>query len=75
MSTDASSSAKDKTAAIKEIEQLKKMIIELNEYEKDILYPLATQRLEIDLDHGVKANYPKFGKALKPIKGLDKDED
>jgi hypothetical protein len=75
LSTDASASARDKTAAIKEIEQLKKMIIELDEYEKDILYPLATQRLEIDLDDGVKANYPKFGKALKPIKGLDKDED
>ena len=75
LSTDASASARDKTAAIKEIEQLKKMIVELDEYEKDILYPLATQRLEIDLDDGIKANYPKFGKALKPIKGLDKDED
>lgn len=75
LSADASASARDKTAAIKEIEQLKKMIIELDEYEKDILYPLATQRLEIDLDDGVKANYPKFGKALKTIKGLDKDED
>lgn len=75
LSADASASARDKTAAVKEIEQLKKMIVELDEYEKDILYPLATQRLEIDLDDGVKSNYPKFGKALKPIKGLDKDED
>ena len=33
------------------------------------------QRIEIDLDDGVKANYPKFGAALKPIKGLsDADE-
>ena len=31
---------------------------------------LAAQRIEIDLDDGVKANYPKFGKALKPITGL-----
>ncbi|MFZ4715530.1 MAG: BREX-1 system adenine-specific DNA-methyltransferase PglX [Bacteriovoracaceae bacterium] len=75
LSADASASARDKTAAVKEIEQLKKMIVELDEYEKDILYPLATQRLAIDLDDGVKVNYPKFGKALKPIKGLDKDED
>lgn len=75
LSVAEATSARDKTAALKEIEQLKKMVVELDEYEKDILYPLATQRLEIDLDDGVKANYPKFGKALKPIKGLDKDED
>ena len=62
-------------ATLKEIEQLKKMIVELDLYEKDILYPLATKRLAIDLDDGVKVNYPKFGKALKPIKGLDKDEE
>ncbi|NUM59086.1 MAG: BREX-1 system adenine-specific DNA-methyltransferase PglX [Bdellovibrionaceae bacterium] len=72
---DASASTRDKASALKEIEQLKKMITELNEYEKDILYPLATQRIEIDLDDGVKVNYPKFGKALKNIKGLDKDEE
>lgn len=75
LSVAEATSTKDKTAALKEIEQLKKMIVELDEYEKDILYPLATQRLEIDLDDGVKSNYPKFGKALKPIKGLDKGED
>lgn len=62
-------------ATLKEIEQLKKMIVELDLYEKDILYPLATKRIAIDLDDGVKVNYPKFGKALKPIKGLDKDEE
>jgi hypothetical protein len=41
-----------------------------------VLYPLATRRIEIDLDDGVKANYPKFGAALKPIPGLKvSDED
>ena len=75
LSVAEATSARDKTAALKEIEQLKKMIIELDEYEKDILYPLATQHIEIDLDDGVKANYPKFGKALKPIKGLEENED
>jgi type II restriction/modification system DNA methylase subunit YeeA len=39
-------------------------------YERDILLPLAQQRLEIDLDDGVKANYPKFGKALAKVTGL-----
>lgn len=41
----------------------------------DGLYPLATQQIAIDLDDGLKANYPKFGAALKKIPGLDaKDE-
>jgi type II restriction/modification system DNA methylase subunit YeeA len=60
----------EKVKALKDIENIKKMIIECVEYEKDILYPLATQKIEIDLDDGVKVNYPKFGKALKKIVGL-----
>ena len=46
------------------------MLAELKEYEDEILYPLATQQVQIDLDDGVKVNYGKFGKALKAIKGL-----
>ena len=44
----------------------------LNGYlrERNIILPLAQQRLEIDLDDGVKANYPKFGKALAKVTGL-----
>ena len=61
----------EKVKALKEIETIKKMIVECEEYEKDIIYPLATQKIEIDLDDGVKVNYPKFGKALKKIVGLD----
>jgi hypothetical protein len=44
----------------------------LDDYERDTLYPLATQKIEIDLDDGVKVNYPKFGKALKKVPGLSK---
>ena len=40
----------------------------------DLLFPLAAEKLEIDLDldldDGVKHNYPPFGKALKKIAGL-----
>lgn len=61
----------EKVKALKEIEKIKKMIVECEDYEKDILYPLATQKIEIDLDDGVKVNYAKFGKALKKIVGLD----
>jgi type II restriction/modification system DNA methylase subunit YeeA len=74
VSISASSSQGEKTKALKEIEKITKMINELEEYERDVLYPLATRQLEIDLDDGVKANYPKFGSALKKIPGLDVSE-
>ncbi len=66
----------EKTKAVKEIDSLKKQIIELQDYENDTLYPLATAQVAIDLDDGVKVNYLKLGSALKKITGLDaKDED
>jgi hypothetical protein len=65
-----SASQKDKTQALKTIEKIKKVLDEINSYEHDILYPLATQKIEIDLDDGVKHNYPLFGKALKKVAGL-----
>ena len=71
----ASSSPAEKTRALKEIEKVSKLLSELDEYERDILYPLATEQLEIDLDDGVKVNYPKFGTALKKISGLEAQED
>ena len=70
ISISGSASTRDKSTAIKEIEQLRDMIEELDQYESDILYPLATQRIEIDLDDGVKVNYSKFGRALQKITGL-----
>ena len=70
----ASSSQGEKTKALKEIEKITKMISEMEEYEREVLYPLATEQKEIDLDDGVKVNYPKFGKALKKIPGLSVKE-
>lgn len=60
----------EKNRALREIEKLKKTLVELTDYERDILYPLATEKIEIDLDDGVKHNYPLFGKALKKVTGL-----
>jgi hypothetical protein len=71
VSISAGASQGEKTKALKEIENLKKMINELDAYEREVIYPLATQQLEIDLDNGVKVNYLKFGAALKKIPGLD----
>jgi len=70
VSISAGASQGDKTKALKEIEKINKILVELDDYERDVLYPLATEQVEIDLDDGVKANYPKFGEALKKIPGL-----
>lgn len=75
VSISASASQSEKTKALKDIEKAKKMIAEMEEYERGVLYPLATEKVEIDLDDGVKANYPKLGAALKKIPGLDAQED
>ncbi|PPF39322.1 restriction endonuclease [Rathayibacter sp. AY1A2] len=58
----------------KEADRLRKVLVELAEYEHDVLYPLATKQIVIDLDDGVKANYPKFYPALKNISGLEATE-
>jgi hypothetical protein len=63
----AGGSAKDQ----KEADRLRKVLVELAEYEHDVLYPLATEQVAIDLDDGVKANYPRFYPALKKITGLE----
>lgn len=64
-------SASEKTKAIKEIDNIIKILVELHEYERDILYPLAIERIEIDLDDGVLVNYNKFGRAVKEVNGLN----
>lgn len=70
-----SASASEQTKALREIENIKKMLADVDAYEHDTLYPLATQQVEIDLDDGVKVNYLKLGAALKKIPGLDAKED
>lgn len=72
---DPSSSARDKARAEKESDKIRKMLAELRDYEHDVLYPLASRQISIDLDDGVKANYPKFGTALKKIPGLEATND
>ncbi|MET3933750.1 BREX-1 system adenine-specific DNA-methyltransferase PglX [Arthrobacter sp. OAP107] len=64
---------REQAAAQKEVDRLRKVLLELDEYEHDVLYPLASQQVQIDLDDGVKANYPKLGAALKKIPGLEAD--
>jgi len=62
-------SKSEKIKALKEVTVLKKRLDELNKYENTML-TLAAEKVEIDLDDGVKINYNKFGKALKKVIGL-----
>lgn len=60
--------AKDK----REAEKLHKAVTECKAYEDNILYPLATRNLEIDLDDGVLVNYLRMGQALRKIDPIEK---
>lgn len=75
MSISPSASQGEKTKALKKIEELKKTLVELDDYERETLYPLATQQVSLDLDDGVKVNYLKLGAALKKIPGLEAKDD
>lgn len=75
VSISASAAPAEKTRALKEIENLRKILEELDDYERETLYPLAIEQKAIDLDDGVKVNYPKFGAALKKIPVLEAAED
>jgi hypothetical protein len=75
LSDNPSASQSDRTKALKEVDRLAKMLIELHAWERDVVFELAQKKVEIDLDDGVKANYLKLGAALKPIKGLEAAED
>lgn len=75
LSDDPSASQGQRTRALKDMAVIAKQIDELNEWERDVVFPLAQAKIEIDLDDGVKANYPKFGAALKKIPGLEAKDD
>ena len=75
LSDDLNASQGQRTKALKEMAVIAKQIDELDEWERDVVFPLAQARIEIDLDDGVKANYPKFGTALKKVSGLEAKND
>jgi hypothetical protein len=66
----STASSTDKTAARKEFNKLTKTLHECEEWEREVVLPLAQARIELDLDDGVKVNYLKLGEALAPIPGL-----
>lgn len=71
---DESKSTSARVRANKDAVKYAKVKKELDEYEKNVLYPLSTERIEIDLDDGVKVNYAKFASALAKVKALEAKE-
>jgi hypothetical protein len=61
----------EQNKASKEKDKIQLVLLELQEYEREVLYPLATERISIDLDDGVLVNYNKFGKSIAPVAGLN----
>lgn len=61
----------DRSANLKRADKYRKDLLECEDYERDILYPLATRNLDLDLDDGVLVNYLRFGKALIRIKAIE----
>lgn len=57
--------------ARKRQDRLKEVLLDCEKYEYEILYPLAGDRIALDLDDGVLVNYNKFGKAIAPVAGLN----
>jgi len=75
LADDPNATQSARTKAQKDIGAVIKQIAELTEWERDVVYPMAQQKIVIDLDDGVKRNYPLFAGALKPIKGLEAADD
>lgn len=75
LADDPAAAQAQRTRAVKDAATIASQLEELTTWERDVVFPLAQRQIPIDLDEGVKVNYPKFAPAVKPIKGLeDSDE-
>lgn len=64
---------KQKKNALDLAETLRDKVREVKAFETTLV-EIASARITIDLDDGVKANYPKFYPLVEPIKGLDAND-
>ncbi len=64
---------KQKKNALDLAETLRDKVREVKAFETTLV-EMASARITIDLDDGVKANYPKFYPLVEPIKGLDAND-
>ncbi len=75
LADDQAATQAQRTRAVKDTASIARQIEELTTWERDVVFPLAQRQIAIDLDDGVKANYPKFVPAVKAIKGLEDADD
>lgn len=60
----------DRAADNRQADKYRAVVHELTDWERDVIYPLANERVDIDLDDGVRKNYNKFPRALAKVAGL-----
>lgn len=60
----------DRAADNRQADKYRAAVHELTDWERTVIYPLANERVDIDLDDGVKVNYNKFPHALAKVTGL-----
>lgn len=63
----SSSSSAEQKRLQKQKDKLAKQLVELRDFDENLRH-YADQRIELDLDDGVKANYGKFGNLLAEVK-------
>ena len=61
----------EQSKARKEIDKIDVKLADCKQYEAEILYPLASERIALDLDDGVLVNYNKLGSAVATVPGLN----
>lgn len=67
-------STAQRNKALKLVEELKDKVREVHAFEQQLV-EMASHRMTIDLDDGVKANYPKYYPLVEPIKGLESSDE
>lgn len=65
-----SAEKREATQLGRERDTLERRRREIRDWIDDALFPLATAEVSLDLDDGVKCNYPKLAGALKKVTGL-----
>ena len=61
----------EQNKARKEIDKMDFKLADCKQYEAEILYPLASERIALDLDDGVLVNYNKLGATVATVAGLN----
>ena len=64
-------SGREKGLLDKRVVKIDAILAELQDWERSVIYPLATKKLELNLDNGVLVNYNQMGDAVETVSGLN----